>query len=238
MRLEADEIERYARHLVLPEIGGAGQQRLKAARVLLLGAGGLGSPALQYLAAAGVGRLRIVDDDAVSLSNLQRQVVHSTEEIERSKASSAARTVGRLNPHVMVEAMETRLTRDNAPSLLEDVDVALDGSDNFETRYALADACRASRVPLVTAAVSRFDGSVTTVVPEGPSWRDLYPERPPPNTVTACTEAGVLGVVTGVLGTLQATEAIKLITGIGEPLVGRVILFDALAMRFDEMRYG
>ena len=238
MRLEADEIARYARHLVLPEIGGAGQQRLKAARVLLLGAGGLGSPALQYLAAAGVGRLRIVDDDAVSLSNLQRQVVHSTEEIERSKASSAARTVGRLNPHVMVEAMETRLTRDNAPSLLEDVDVALDGSDNFETRYALADACRASRVPLVTAAVSRFDGSVTTVVPEGPSWRDLYPERPPPNTVTACAEAGVLGVVTGVLGTLQATEAIKLITGIGEPLVGRVILFDALAMRFDEMRYG
>lgn len=235
--MQADEIERYARHLVLPEIGGPGQQRLRAARVLVVGAGGLGSPAIQYLAAAGVGRLRVADDDAVSLSNLQRQVLHGTGDVGASKVASAQAAVGRLNPHVAFEAVAERFTPDSAALLLDGVDVALDGSDNFATRYAVADSCRAAAVPLVTAAVGRFDGSLTTIVPEGPGYRDLFPAPPPPGTVASCAEAGVLGVVTGVMGTLQALEAIKLLTGAGEPMVGRLLMFDALAMRFDEIRY-
>lgn len=235
--MQADEVERYARHLVLPEIGGAGQQKLRAARVLVVGAGGLGSPAIQYLAAAGIGRLRVTDDDTVSLSNLQRQVLHGTADVGQPKVVSAARAVEALNPHVILEPVTDRLTADNAARWLAGVDVALDGSDNFSTRYALADACRAARVPLVTAAVGRFDGSITTIVPDGPGYRDLFPAPPPPGTVAPCAEAGVLGVVTGVMGTLQALEAVKLVTGAGEPLVGRLLMFDALAMRFEEMRY-
>ena len=235
--MSPDEIERYARHLVLPEIGGPGQQRLRAARVLVVGAGGLGSPAIQYLAAAGVGRLRVADDDAVSLSNLQRQVIHGTGDVGRAKVASAAAAVARLNPHVAFEGVETRFAAANAGTLLEGVDVALDGSDNFNTRYGVADACRGAGVPLVTAAVGRFDGSLTTILPEGPSFRDLFPTPPPPGTVAPCAEAGVLGVLTGIMGTLQAMETVKVLTGAGEPLVGRLLMFDALAMRFEELAY-
>jgi molybdopterin/thiamine biosynthesis adenylyltransferase len=244
--LTKDEVARYARHLVLPEIGGPGQQRLKAARVLVVGAGGLGAPALLYLAAAGVGTLGIVDDDVVELSNLQRQVVHDTASVGTAKVDSAAATVARLNPHVVVEPHRQRLTAESAPALVAAYDVVVDGSDNFATRYALSDACEAMRRPLVTAAVGRFDGSLTTLVPyetgadgvANPRWRDLFPEAPPDGTVPNCAEAGILGAVVGVLGTLQACEVVKLVTGIGEPLIGRLLLVDILGMRFETIGYG
>jgi molybdopterin/thiamine biosynthesis adenylyltransferase len=244
--LTKDEIARYARHLVLPEIGGPGQQKLKRARVLVVGAGGLGAPVLLYLAAAGVGTLGIVDDDVVEVSNLQRQVVHDTGSVGAAKVDSAAATVARLNPHVVVETHRERLTVESAPGLVARYDVVVDGSDNFATRYALADACETARRPLVTAAVGRFDGSLTTLVPYGtgpdgtpnPRWRDLFPEAPPPGTVPSCAEAGILGAVVGVLGTLEACEVVKLVTGIGEPLVGRLLLVDILGMRFDTIEYG
>ena len=240
MSLSAEEIERYARHLVLPNVGGAGQQKLKAATVLVVGAGGLGAPAIQYLAAAGVGRLRIVDDDTVSLSNLQRQVIHATADVGLAKVESAACAVAALNPHVVVEAVQTRFGPDGA-GLLDDVTVALDCTDNFATRFALADAAQAARVALVSGAVNRFDGSLTVLAPHlagNPSYRDLVPEAPPAGSVASCEEAGVMGVATGIVGTLQAAEAIKWITGIGEPLVGRLLLVDPLAMRFDTIAYG
>ncbi|MEO5324880.1 molybdopterin-synthase adenylyltransferase MoeB [Mesorhizobium sp. CC13] len=243
--LSPEELERYARHIVLPEIGGPGQQKLKRARVLVIGAGGLGAPVLEYLAAAGVGTLGIVDDDHVSLSNLQRQVIHDTQSVGQSKAGSAAAAIGRINPHVAVELHKLRLTEANAGELVAAYDVVVDGSDNFETRYALADACAACERPLVHAAVGRFDGSITVLKPfetapdgrRNPSYRDLFPEPPPPGLVPSCAVAGVLGALTGVMGTLQAMEAIKLITGIGEPLVGRLLLYDALGARFDTVRY-
>ncbi|MER2534178.1 MAG: molybdopterin-synthase adenylyltransferase MoeB [Rhizobiaceae bacterium] len=244
--LSAEEIERYARHIVLPEIGGPGQQKLKRARVLVIGAGGLGAPALQYLAAAGVGTLGIVEDDTVSLSNLQRQVIHDTASVGRSKLDSAREAIARINPHVAVEAHALRLTPDNAAGIIEAYDLVVDGSDNFDTRYAVADACAAVGRPLVHAAVGRFDGSLTVLKPHetgtdgrrNPSYRDLFPEPPPAGLVPSCAQAGVLGALTGVMGTLQALEAIKLITGIGEPLVGRLLLYDALGARFDTIRYG
>ncbi|WEX09402.1 molybdopterin-synthase adenylyltransferase MoeB [Chelativorans sp. AA-79] len=244
--LSDEELERYARHIVLPEIGGAGQQKLKRARVLVLGAGGLGAPVLQYLAAAGVGALGIVDDDRVSLSNLQRQVIHPTEAVGALKAESAGAAIAQLNPHVTVETHLLRLHSENAGPLIARYDVVVDGSDNFETRYVLADACAEARVPLVTAAVGRFDGSLTVLKPyeagaDGkpfPSYRDLFPEAPPPGLVPTCAEAGIVGALTGVMGTLQAMEAIKLVTGIGEPLVGRLLLYDGLAARFETVRYG
>ncbi|MGN6146700.1 MAG: molybdopterin-synthase adenylyltransferase MoeB [Mesorhizobium sp.] len=243
--LSDEELERYARHIVLPEIGGAGQQKLKRARVLVIGAGGLGAPVLEYLAAAGVGTLGIVDDDTVSLSNLQRQVIHGTESIGRPKGESARETILRINPHVTVELHTLRLTADNAPALVAGYDLTVDGSDNFDTRYAVADACEREKKPLVHAAVGRFDGSVTVLKPfetdadgkQNPSYRDLFPEPPPAGVVPSCAEAGILGALTGVIGTLQAMEAIKLITGIGEPLVGRLLLYDALAARFETIRY-
>lgn len=243
--LSADELERYARHIVLPEIGGAGQQKLKRARVLVVGAGGLGAPVLQYLAAAGVGTLGIVEDDTVSLSNLQRQVIHDSGAIGRPKGESARATLRRINPNVSVELHDLRLTAENARELMRPYDVVVDGSDNFETRYALADACEAEQKPLVHAAVGRFDGSLTVLMPfsadgEGrpnPGYRDLFPQAPPPGLVPSCAEAGVIGALTGVMGTLQAMEVIKLITGIGEPLVGRLLLYDGLAARFDTVRY-
>lgn len=243
--LSADEIERYARHIVLPEIGGPGQQRLKRARVLVVGAGGLGAPVLAYLAAAGVGTLGIVDDDHVSLSNLQRQVIHDTAAVGSAKTESAAAALKRLNPNVAVELHPLRLTAENVAELVAAYDLAVDGSDNFETRYLVADACAAVGRPLVHAAVGRFDGSITVLKPyeenaEGkpnPSYRDLFPEPPPAGLVPSCAEAGVLGALTGVIGTLQAMEAIKLIAGIGEPLVGRLLLYDALGARFDTVRY-
>lgn len=240
MSLTPPELERYARHIVLPDVGGAGQQRLKQARVLLIGAGGIGSPAALYLAAAGVGTLGIADDDTVSLSNLQRQILHGTADIGRSKLDSARERIEALNPHVSVEAHELRVTAQNGADLVARYDVVIDGSDNFATRYAMADLCEGERVPLVSAAVQRFSGSLTTLLPfegDNPSYRDLFPAPPPPGLVPSCAEAGILGVVPGILGTLAATEAIKLLCGIGEPLVGRLVLMDAAAMRFDEIRY-
>lgn len=244
--LNPEELERYARHIVLPEVGGSGQQKLKRARVLVVGAGGLGAPVLQYLAAAGVGTLGIVDDDTVSLSNLQRQVIHDTAALGEAKIASASRAIARINPAVIVEAHAMRLTADNAAGLVRGYDIVVDGSDNFDTRYVVADACAAEGKPLVHAAVGRFDGSLTVLKPfetnadgrRNPSYRDLFPEPPPAGLVPSCAEAGVLGALTGVMGTLQAMEAIKLITGIGEPLVGRLLLYDGLGARFDTVRYG
>ncbi|MCV3736317.1 molybdopterin-synthase adenylyltransferase MoeB [Rhizobium sp. TRM96647] len=243
--LGPDEIERYRRHIVLAEIGGAGQQKLKNAAVLVIGAGGLGAPVLQYLAAAGVGHIGIVDDDTVSLSNLQRQVIHGTGAIGRSKIESAASAIAAINPHVRVTGFGTRFSLESAPGLLADFDLLIDGSDNFETRYAAADAAETARLPLVTGAVGRFDGSLTVLKPwetdadgrQNPGYRDLFPAPPPPGVVPSCAEAGIVGALTGVVGTLMAMEAIKLVTGSGEPLVGRLMLYDGLAARFEVMRY-
>lgn len=236
----ADELERYARHLVLPEIGGPGQQKLKSARVLIAGAGGLGAPVAAYLAAAGVGTLGIVDDDVVTLSNLQRQIIHDTDAIGSLKVDSAARSLARINPTVKIEGHALRLNAETAPDLISSYDLVSDGTDNFATRYLLADTCAALRVPLVTAAVGRFYGSVTTLVPfrdEAPSYRDLHPSPPAEGTLPTCAEAGILGALTGVIGSLQALEIIKVIAGIGTPLIGRLLLYDALEQRFDIIRY-
>ncbi len=244
--LSPGELERYARHIVLPEIGGAGQQRLKRARVLVIGAGGLGAPVLQYLAAAGVGTLGIVDDDFVSLSNLQRQVIHDTASVGTSKLQSAALAISRINPNVSTALHDMCLDSGNAPALVAQYDLVVDGSDNFDTRYAVADASAAEARPLVHATVGRFDGQVSVFKPyetgpDGrryPSYRDLYPAQPPEGLVPSCAEAGIVGALTGVIGTLQAMEAIKLIAGIGQPLLGRLLLYDALAARFEIIRYG
>lgn len=244
--LDAKQIERYARHIVLPEIGGTGQQRLAGARIAMIGAGGLGSPALTYLAAAGVGTLTVIDDDAVSLSNLQRQTLHMTDAVGQPKAKSAAAQIAAINPHVLVDGRAERLAPDNAESLLSGHDVIMDGSDNFETRRLAADVAERLETPLVTGAIQRFDGSVTVFAPfrndeDGkplPRYRDLYPDLPAPGTVPTCAEAGVLGALAGVIGSLMATEAIKLVTGAGEPLFGRLLLYDALSTRFETMRYG
>lgn len=243
--LSPEELERYARHVVLAEVGGPGQQKLRRARVLVVGAGGLGAPVLAYLAAAGVGTLGIVDDDTVSLSNLQRQIIHATDGVGQAKVDSAAAAIARINPHVAVETHRLRLDADNARDLVARYDMVVDGTDNFDTRYAVADACHAAARALVTGAVGRFDGSVTVLKPfetgpdgrRNPSWRDLFPEPPPPDLVPSCAEAGVLGALVGVIGTLQAMEAIKLITGIGEPLVGRLLMYDGLGASFETVRY-
>ncbi len=237
--LSPEELERYARHIVLAEVGGAGQQRFKAARVRIVGAGGLGAPAALYLAAAGIGTIGIVDDDVVSLSNLQRQILHATDRIGSPKVESANAMLAAINPQVTVVRHQTRLAGDNADGLISAYDVIADGSDNFATRFLVADRCAELRVPLVTAAVGRFDGSVTVLKPyeaENPSYRDLFPGPPPEGLLPACAEAGVLGALTGVVGSIQALEVLKLIAGIGEPLVGRLLLYDALAQRFDEIR--
>ena len=243
--LSADEIERYARHIVLREVGGPGQARLKRARVLVIGAGGLGAPALLYLAAAGVGTLGVVDDDKVALSNLQRQVIHGTPDLGNPKVESAARAIGRLNPHVAVNAHAERLTAANAIALIGAYDIIADGSDNFATRYLVADACYLAKKPLVTAAVGVFDGTLTTIRahergPGGkpnPTYRCLFPEPPPAGTVPACAEAGILGALTGVLGSLMALEVIREIVGFGEGLVGRLLMVDARSMRFETVNY-
>jgi molybdopterin/thiamine biosynthesis adenylyltransferase len=240
-----DELSRYHRHILLPEIGGHGQQLLKSARVLVIGAGGLGAPVLQYLAAAGVGTIGIVDDDGVSLSNLQRQVIHDTGTIGEKKTESAARAIARLNPHCRVVQHEARFDAHFARDHLGRFDLLIDGSDNFATRYAAADAAEMRAIPLVTGAVGRFDGSVTALAPhladaegrQNPRYRDLFPEAPPEGLVPACAEAGIIGALTGVIGTLMAMEAIKLVTGVGEPLVGRLLLYDALSAKFDTIRY-
>jgi molybdopterin-synthase adenylyltransferase len=240
-----EEIERYARHIVLHGVGGPGQQKLKAARVLVVGAGGLGCPLIQYLAAAGIGEIGIIDDDKVALSNLQRQVLHGTSDIGRAKVESARDAAARLNQHVGIVPMAERLTAENARAFVRGFDVVADGSDNFATRYAVSDACFYERRPLVTAAAGAFDGSLTVLRPyeksplgePNPTYRCLYPEPPPEGTVPACAEAGVLGALTGLLGAMMALEVIREIVGFGEGLVGRLLLVDALHMRFETVAY-
>ncbi|HEY9011649.1 MAG TPA: molybdopterin-synthase adenylyltransferase MoeB [Devosia sp.] len=234
--LTPDETRRYARHLVLKGIGGEGQQRLKAARVLVIGAGGLGSPAIAYLAAGGVGTIGVVDDDVVSLSNLQRQIIHTSAATGATKVESARTFVSGLNPFVEIVPHVLRLSAENA-ALVADYDLVLDGTDNFATRKVVADACAAVGKPLVSGAVSMFDGQVTVFVADGPQFADLYPQDPDEVDLPACEVVGVLGAVTGVIGTLMAMEAIKLITGLGEPLVGRLLLYDGRAARFTELAY-
>ncbi len=243
--LTGDELERYARHIVMREVGGPGQAALCRARVLVVGAGGLGAPVLLYLAAAGVGVLGIVDDDVVTLSNLQRQVIHATPDIGVPKVESAAAVIQRLNPHVAVELHRLRLTADNALDLIGRYDVIADGSDNFATRYLVSDACYFARKPLVTAALGTFDATLTTIHahergPDGkpnPTYRCLFPEPPPPGSVPACAEAGVLGALAGVVGSMMALEIIREVVGFGEGLVGRLVMLDARAMRFETLRY-
>jgi adenylyltransferase/sulfurtransferase len=244
--LTPDELERYARHIVLREVGGPGQAALKAASVLVIGAGGLGAPVLMYLAAAGVGTLGVVDDDIVSLSNLQRQIIHFTPDIGSPKVDSAAAKIYALNPHVKFSSHAVRLDAGNAMALIGGYDLVLDGSDNFETRYLVSDACFLAGVPLITAALGMFDGSLTTIRAHEknaagefyPTYRCLFPEAPPPGTVPACAEAGVLGALAGVLGSMMALEAIREIVGFGEGLVGRLLMVDARAMRFETLRYA
>ena len=233
--------ERYSRHLLLPEVGVEGQRRLEGSRVLMIGAGGLGSPAAFYLAAAGVGHLRIADDDVVDRSNLQRQILHTEARIGEPKVASAQATLGALNPRTQVEAVQVRVTSDNIERLLDGVDVVLDGADNFPVRYLLNDACVKLGIPLVYGAVQRFEGQVSVFDAgrhrgELPCYRCLFPEPPPPEFAPNCVEAGVLGVLPGVIGLLQATEVVKLLLGIGDSLAGRLLQFDALSMRFRETR--
>lgn len=234
--LTREEIERYSRHLALEEVGPLGQRRLKNARVLVIGAGGLGSPALQYLAAAGVGTVGVVDDDHVSISNLQRQVVHGTTDIGRPKTESAAEAVARLNPLVTVRPHQMRLTAENALDLVSEYDLVLDGADNFATRYLVSDACTLAGVPCVWGSILRFAGRVSVFWPgRGPTYLDLHPEPPPPGEVPSCAEGGVLGMLPATIGAILVTEAVKLITGTGHPLVGRVLLHDALQMSWREI---
>jgi sulfur-carrier protein adenylyltransferase/sulfurtransferase len=237
VRLSNEEITRYSRHLTMPEVTPEGQRRLKAARVLCIGAGGLGSPAALYLAAAGVGTIGIVDFDDVDLSNLQRQILHGTKDIGRSKLESARDRLRDINPEIDIELHECRFSSENASQLVAQCDVVVDGSDNFPTRYLSNDVCVFARKPNVYGSVFRFEGQTTVFAPHltGPCYRCLFPEPPPPDTVPNCAEAGVLGVLPGIIGMLQAIEAIKLIVGIGEPLIGRLLHFDALKVKFREL---
>lgn len=235
--LTQEEFQRYSRHLLLPEVGVEGQKKLKSASVLIVGAGGLGSPLAMYLSAAGVGRIGIVDFDRVDHSNLQRQLLHDTSDVGQSKLESAKRRIFGINPNVKVECHETRLTSQNALEILKPYDVIVDGTDNFPTRYLVNDACVLLKKPNVYGSIFRFEGQVSLFYAgKGPCYRCLYPEPPPPGLVPSCAEGGVLGVLPGIIGTLQANETIKLLLRIGEPLIGRLILFDALKMEFRELR--
>jgi sulfur-carrier protein adenylyltransferase/sulfurtransferase len=235
--LSNDEIKRYSRHLIMPEVGVDGQRRLKAGSVLCIGAGGLGSPAAMYLAAAGVGRIGIVDFDVVDFSNLQRQIIHGTPDVGRPKLASAKDRLLALNPHIQVDTYEEALSSENAFRLFEPYDVILDGTDNFPTRYLVNDACVILGKPNTYGSIFRFEGQASVFgMKNGPCYRCLYPEPPPPGLVPSCAEGGVLGVLPGIIGVIQATEAIKLLTGVGEPLVGRFLLYDALKMRFRELK--
>jgi sulfur-carrier protein adenylyltransferase/sulfurtransferase len=235
--LSNEEILRYSRHLIMPEVGMEGQQKLKAAKVLCIGAGGLGSPLALYLAAAGVGTLGVVDFDVVDYTNLQRQIIHTTADVGRKKLESAAEKVKAINPFVQVRPFETRLSSENALGLFRDFDLVVDGTDNFPTRYLVNDACVLTGKPNVYGSIFRFEGQVSVfATKEGPCYRCLYPEPPPPGLVPSCAEGGVLGILPGLIGLMQATEAIKLILGKGEPLIGRLLLVDALAMRFRELK--
>ena len=237
MRLSNDEILRYSRHLIMPEVGMNGQLKLKQAKVLTIGAGGLGAPLALYLAAAGVGKLGIVDFDVVDFTNLQRQIIHGTSDVGRPKLHSASETIAEINPNVEVVAHETRLTSENALDILKDYDVIADGTDNFPTRYLVNDACVLLGKPNVYGSIFRFEGQASVFYArEGPCYRCLYPEPPPPGLVPSCAEGGVLGVLPGIIGCIQALETIKLIIGQGQPLIGRLLLFDALHLKFRELK--
>lgn len=235
--LTNDEVKRYSRHLIMPEVGVDGQRRLKAGKVLCIGAGGLGSPAAMYLAAAGVGTIGVVDFDVVDFSNLQRQIIHGTSDVGRSKLASAKDRLLDINPHIEVNTYEEALSSENAFRLFEPYDVILDGTDNFPTRYLTNDACVLLGKPNAYGSIFRFEGQASVfATKDGPCYRCLYPEPPPPGLVPSCAEGGVLGVLPGVIGVIQATEAIKLLAGIGEPLIGRFLIYDALRMRFRELK--
>ena len=244
-KLSKEELQRYARHIVLRDVGGPGQQKLKAAKVLVIGAGGLGSPVLQYLAAAGVGTLGIVDDDTVSLSNLQRQIIHDNANVGVLKTTSAAAAITRINPHIKVQQWPIRMTAHNAYALLSQYDIVADGSDNFDTRFMCAQMCDLLHIPLVYAAVGQFEGSITLLKPWekntrgelNPSLFDLFPVKPKDGSVPTCQQAGVLGALTGIIGSMQAQEVIKEIIGYGDGLVGRLLMVDARSMRFDIIKY-
>lgn len=246
MSLSPDEIARYARHIVLRHVGGPGQEKLKSATVAVVGAGGLGAPVIQYLAAAGVGRLRLIDNDTVSVSNLQRQVIHQTDRIGQPKVVSAAQAIGAINPHVHVEQHQSKLSDENALSLLAGATVIADCTDNFAARYTITDAGCALAIPVVTAAVTEFDGSLTTLRPReksstgepNPTYRCLYPEEPPAGMVPTCSETGVMGALLGIMGSMQALEIMREIVGFGQGMVGRLLLVDAMTMRFETMNYG
>jgi adenylyltransferase/sulfurtransferase len=235
--LSKDEILRYSRHLIMPEVGMEGQQKLKAARVLCIGTGGLGSPLALYLAAAGVGTLGLVDFDVVDFTNLQRQVIHFSSDVGRPKLQSAKEKIAAINPYINVKTFETRLTSENALKIFEDFDIIVDGTDNFPTRFLVNDACVFTGKPNVYGSIFRFEGQASVfATKDGPCYRCLYPEPPPPGLVPSCAEGGVLGILPGLVGLIQATEAIKLILGKGEPLIGRLLLVDALGMRFRELK--
>jgi len=240
VKLTEAQRDRYSRHLLIPEVGEAGQAKLLKSKVLLIGAGGLGSPTALYLAAAGVGRLGIIDDDVVDASNLQRQILHTTDRVGMAKTESAKKTLQALNPDVAVDEHRLRLQRDNALELFSKYDLVVDGSDNFRTRYLVNDACVLLEKPNVHGSIFRFDGQATTFVPGGgrPCYRCLFPEPPPPELAPSCQEAGVLGVLPGIIGMIQAVEAVKLLLGKGEPLIGRLLLYDALEQKFREVKYA
>lgn len=240
MTISDAQLERYARHIILDDVGEEGQEALLAAKVLVVGAGGLGAPVLQYLAAAGVGTLGVIDDDVVDLSNLQRQVIHTTERVGRAKVASAAEALAGINPDIAVSQFGDRLTADNVHDLVARHDVVVDGSDNFETRYLLNDACYLGQKPLVSGALLRFEGQISTFTawrdgPENPCYRCLFPAPPPAGLVPRCDEVGIFGAIAGVIGTLQAAEVLKLIIGIGEPLTGRMLVYDALRASFHDL---
>src|SRR5712671_3103700 len=235
--LSNEEVLRYSRHLIMPEVGMEGQQKLKAARVLCIGTGGLGSPLALYLSAAGVGTLGLVDFDVVDFTNLQRQIIHFTSDVGRPKLESAREKIAAINPYVDVKTFETRLTSQNALEIFSDFDIIVDGTDNFPTRFLVNDACVFTGKPNVYGSIFRFEGQASVfATKDGPCYRCLYPEPPPPGLVPSCAEGGVLGVLPGVIGTIQATEAVKLIMGIGEPLIGRFLIYDALRMKFRELK--
>lgn len=238
MQLNNDEIRRYSRHLILPEVGLSGQKKICSTSVLCIGAGGLGSPIAMYLAAAGIGKLGIVDFDSVDFSNLQRQIIHGTEDVGRSKAESAKHTIGRINPNVEVVLHSTRISSENAMELIQPYDIVVDGTDNFPTRYLTNDACVLLRKPNVYGSIFRFEGQASVFAPHlgGPCYRCLYPEPPPPGMVPSCAEGGVLGVLPGIVGCIQATEILKLALGKGSSLIGRLLLFNALDMKFRELK--
>jgi adenylyltransferase/sulfurtransferase len=237
LSLDSTQLDRYSRHIIMEEVGPDGQARLLESRALVVGAGGLGAPVIQYLAAAGVGELTIVDDDVVERSNLQRQVIHADADVGEPKVASASAFVERLNPDVTVDARETRLDVDDAPELIDGHDVVVDCTDTFRTRYVINDAARLADVPVVHGAIYKFEGQATTLVPDGPCYRCLFPEAPEPGTVPDCATTGVLGVLPGTLGCIQATEAVKLLLETGEPLVGRLLFYDAMDTTVETVPY-